>query len=118
MRVVGIGCREGVSLAALEEVLDALPGRVDALAVLSPRYGEVLPLAEARGIDLMCFPVTHCRGVATPTQSGRIVELYGTGSVCEAVALLGAGKKARVLQARLVSADGSATAALAEGKGW
>lgn len=115
MRVAGIGCREGVTLAALEEVLDALPGRVDAIATLSSRWAEILPLCDARGIDMMAFPAVKIRGVVTPTQSERIQQLHGTGSVSEAVALLGAGWKARILRSRVVSADGSATAALAEG---
>lgn len=118
MRVAGIGCREGAPLAALEEALDALPGRIDAVAVLSPRWAEVMPLCDARGMNLTTIPAGRIRGVVTPTQSARIQELYGTGSVCEAVALLAAGAKARILRPRVVSADGSVTVALAEGKGW
>ena len=117
MRVAGIGCRAGAPLAALEEVLDALPGPVDMLATIPERGKEVLRLARARHMDLRVIPSAHLAGIATPTQSVRVQALFGTGSVAEAVALVACGQGARVLGQRVVSADGSATAALAEGEG-
>lgn len=116
MKVAGIGCRAGAPLAALEEVLDALPGPVDFLATIPERGREVLRLAKARRMDLRVIPSAHLAGVATPTQSDRIQALHGTGSVAEAVALVACGPGARIIGTRIVSADGSATAALAEGE--
>ncbi|QYZ71463.1 cobalamin biosynthesis protein [Neotabrizicola shimadae] len=116
MRVAGIGCRAGAPLAALEEVLDALPGPVDMLATIPERGKEVLRLARARRMDLRVIPSAHLAGIATPTQSGRVAALYGTGSVAEAVALVACGPGGRIVAGRVVSADGSATAALAEGE--
>lgn len=114
MRVAGIGCRAGAPLAALEEVLDALPRPVDVLATIPERGQEVLPLAQARHMDLRVISAAQLAGVATPTQSARVLALHGTGSVAEAVALLACGTRARIVTKRIVSADGSATAALAE----
>ena len=51
------------------------------------------------------------------TQSEASFRRYGTGSVAEATALLAAGKGARLIAPRVVSSDGMATCAIAEGKG-
>ena len=115
MRVAGIGCRDSVSLDALEEVLDALPGPVDCLATIAERRRQVLWLADARRMDLRMIASAHLAGVRTETVSDRVMALFGTGSVAEAVALVACGPGARLVGARVVSADGSATAALAEG---
>ena len=48
------------------------------------------------------------------THSPRVQALYGTGSVAEAAALAAAGPGARLLAPRAQSADGMATAAIAE----
>jgi cobalt-precorrin 5A hydrolase len=56
-------------------------------------------------------------GIATPTQSERIKERVGTGSVAEAAALAAAGRRARLISTRAVSQDRMATAAIAEGDG-
>jgi cobalt-precorrin 5A hydrolase len=53
-------------------------------------------------------------GVATPTQAPRVQALYGTGSVAEAAALVGAGPGARLVTPRQVI--GGVTIAVAEGR--
>jgi cobalt-precorrin 5A hydrolase len=50
------------------------------------------------------------------TQSARVRERFGTGSVAEASALAAAGPGARLLGPRVISGDGLATAAIAERK--
>ena len=52
---------------------------------------------------------------ATSTQSPASRASRGTGSVAEAAALAAAGPGARLLSPRVISADGRATCALAEG---
>lgn len=53
----------------------------------------------------------------TGTQSGASLAARGVGSVAEAAALVAAGEGARLLGPRVVSGDGMATCALAEGGG-
>ena len=113
-RVAGLGCRSDVSLAALQEALarvgDAPP---DALATLTGREAALRPLAEAMGLPLILIAPEAIAGMATPTQSPRIAALLATGCVAEAVALAALGAGARIAVPRQISADGSATAAIA-----
>jgi len=46
-----------------------------------------------------------------------IAAKFGVGSVAEAVALVAAGRNARLVATRVVSQDRTATAAIAEGEG-
>ena len=119
MRVAGIGFRSAVSLDALVEALamaqdqaDGLP--VDAVATahakaLAPVF---VALCDQLGVPLCAVDVA---GVDTPTQSDTVQELFGVGSVAEAAALIAAGPGARLIVGRVVSRDGMATAAIAEG---
>ena len=50
------------------------------------------------------------------TQSAKVAERFGTGSVAEAAALAAAGPGAQLLGPRVVSGDGLATAAIAIGR--
>ncbi|KIN67753.1 Precorrin methylase [Sulfitobacter donghicola DSW-25 = KCTC 12864 = JCM 14565] len=52
----------------------------------------------------------------TPTQSQRVLDQFGTGSLCEAAALVAAGPNAQLIAARVISGDGMATAAIADVK--
>ncbi len=114
-RVAGLGCRKGVPLAALREVLARAvgDGAVDALATLESRALALRPLAQALGLPVIALPPGAIAGIATPTQSPRILALHATGCVAEATALAALGPGARIVTPRLVSADGSATAAIA-----
>jgi cobalt-precorrin 5A hydrolase len=47
------------------------------------------------------------------TRSERVIRQRGVGSVCEATALAAAGTSARLVVPRMVSADRTATAAVA-----
>jgi cobalt-precorrin 5A hydrolase len=51
------------------------------------------------------------------TRSERIATSFGVGSLAEAVALVAAGRNARLVSSRVVSQDRTATAAIAEGDG-
>ncbi|MGL6210558.1 MAG: cobalamin biosynthesis protein [Paracoccaceae bacterium] len=120
MRVAGLGFRSVAPLASLEEALgaalaaDDLP--LDAVAALPQKAGSPVMLALAKKLGLPVWAV-EVAGVHTPTQSARIVAGFGTGSVAEAAALAAAGPGARLVVGRRVSADGMATAAIAEGMG-
>ncbi|WP_164871386.1 MULTISPECIES: cobalamin biosynthesis protein [Paracoccus] len=83
MRIAGIGCRPGTPLPALLAALEAAGG-ADALATIPERAPELRPLAHARDLPLHLVAVA---GIATPTQSVRILAAFDTGSVAEAAAI-------------------------------
>ncbi|WP_374633220.1 cobalamin biosynthesis protein [Paracoccus sp. (in: a-proteobacteria)] len=117
MRVAGLGFRRAASLAALADALAAAlerAGPADALATSRAKADApvILALARARGLPLIAVDVA---GTATPTQSPRVTALHGTGSLAEAAALAALGPGARITVTRVTSADGMATAAIAQG---
>lgn len=112
MIVLGIGFRSSASREAL----------VDALAVVEEDRAVdlIATAAQKSSVLASAFPQREVRGVfvagiETPTRSERVFEMFGTGSVAEAAALGGAGRGARLLQARCII--GNVTLALAEGEG-
>ena len=119
MIVAGFGFRSGATLAALQDALARAggPDGVTHLATLTSKAEGLQPLAQALDLPLVALEPEALRGIATPTRSGRVEELFGTGSVAEAAALAVAGPGARLRAPRAVSADGTATAAIAEGQG-
>ena len=119
VRVAGIGCRRGVTVAEVLAALDAACGArgvsVDALAVLPGKRGEAA-LGEAaarRGL-----PLRIAEGAVAPerlaTRSAASLAATGTGSASEAAALAVAGPAARLLGPRLVV--GRVTCAIAVGR--
>lgn len=121
MKVAGLGFRRDVTLASLREALVATGGRggIAAVATVSDKAeSDVLKLlARELGVPIKAVPADVLAGIATPTQSERIKERVGTGSVAEAAALAAAGRRARLISTRAVSQDRMATAAIAEGDG-
>lgn len=119
MIVAGFGFRSGATLAALQDALARVGGAdgVTHLATLAAKADGLGPLAQALDLPVVALEPEALRGVRTLTQSDRVEEMFGTGSVAEAAALVVAGPGARLRGARAVSADGTATAALAEGLG-
>jgi len=121
MRVAGLGFRQGVAVAALREALDAAggPHGLAALATISDKAttGALVALAGELGLPIRNVAADRLGGIATATRSERIESRFGTGSLAEAVALVAAGRNARLVGARTVSQDRTATAAIAEGDG-
>lgn len=119
MIVAGFGFRSKVTLAALQDALAQAGGAdgVTHLATLADKARGLEPLAQALRLPVVALGPEILRGIATPTHSDRVAALFGTGSVAEAAALAAAGTGARLRGARAVSADGTATAAIAEGPG-
>ncbi|WP_372799904.1 cobalamin biosynthesis protein [Paracoccus seriniphilus] len=110
MRIAGIGCRPGASVEALRDALLRvlmIAGPVEGIATIPARAPELRALS----LPLILVEVA---GIETPTQSARIQALHGTGSVAEAAALAACGEGAVIVAARVTSACGSATAAIAE----
>lgn len=119
MIVAGFGFRKQADLAALKDAL-ARTGtpRPDALACLAEKAGaEALnTLARELSVPVIAVQEAQITGQPTPTCSPRIKARFGTGSVAEAVALVGARntQDARLTCTRVTSADGMATAAIAQ----
>lgn len=116
MIVAGFGLRSGVTLAALQDAFARAGGAagVTHLATLAAKAEGLEPLARALDLPVLALAPEALRGQPTPTRSGRVLALYGTGSVAEAAALAAAGPGASLRGPRAVSADGTATAAIAE----
>ena len=121
MRVMGLGFRAAADLASLQDAMRlALEAngnqKPDALVTESAKSREKVFREFAQLLDLPGLGITKTdlEQMITPTQSQRIQDKFGTGSLAEAVALAAAGPNARLVAARVVSGDGMATAAIAE----
>ncbi|WP_448042572.1 cobalamin biosynthesis protein [Bradyrhizobium liaoningense] len=119
MKVAGLGFRSDVTLASLREALATAGGSegLAAFATVSDKAdAEALKqLARECGIPIKAVPADRLAGIDTPTQSKRVAEKFGTGSLAEAAALAAAGPRARLIATRVVSQDRAATVAIAEG---
>jgi cobalt-precorrin 5A hydrolase len=121
MMVAGVGCRRGTSAAEIEVVIAAalarvgLAGhRVDVLATAEFKGDEsgIAAAAAARGVPLMLIAQADLeRAGGRATNSRRVAQLMGVGSVAEAAALAAGGPDARLVVPRI--AIGPATCALA-----
>lgn len=117
MIVAGFGFRSGATLAALQDALARAggPERVTHLATVAAKAEGLRVLAEALGAPVVAVPAGDLPGQVVLTRSERVDALFGTGSLAEAAALAAAGPGARLWGPRVVSTDGTATAAIAEG---
>lgn len=120
MRVAGIGLRARATLATIEALvarasagaaLDALATaedkvRIAALGALSARTG--LPL-----LGIAADAIAAADAALSPRAPAR----YGGRSLAEAAALVAAGPGGRIVVPRIVSPDGTAAVAIAEGPG-
>ena len=121
MRVAGLGFRQSVKVAALREAINAAGGHhgLTALATISDKAasGALVSLAGELGLPIRAVAADRLTGIETVTRSERIAAAFGAGSLAEAVALVAAGRNARLVAPRAVSQDRTATAAIAEGDG-
>lgn len=122
MRVAGFGFRAGATAASLRSALAETGGitggaSLAALATAADKADApaLRELAGELGLPLRAVPLAELAAQATQTLSSRQPLRYGAGSVAEAAALAAAGPGARLIGARAISADGMATAAIAEG---
>ncbi len=116
MIVAGFGFRSGVTGGALMDALARAGGvaGVTHLATVAAKAEGLAELAAALGLPVLAVEPQLLAAQAVLTQSDRVEALYGTGSVAEAAALAAAGPGARLRGPRVTSADGTATAAIAE----
>ncbi len=122
MKCVGIGFRAEADVTSLQDALaqalaqDTGAG-FDAVVTeaAKARASAFRDFAQALGVPGLGISQTDLAQMITPTQSLRIQDKFGTGSLAEAAALAAAGPNARLVVERVVSTDGMATAAVAEG---
>lgn len=113
MRVAGMGFRRKATLKSLYDALVRV-GPCDALATHHSKADAATIQALARQLGIPLFAV-EVAGVRTHTQSPSVIHLYHTGSMAEAAALSALAPGARIIVPRVISQDGMATAAIAEG---
>lgn len=116
MIVAGFGCSTRAGLASLRAAYDATGAQAGALACPAARRAQLRPLAHALNLPLIALPADRLDGVETPTRSARSLAAFGTGSVAEACALVGAGRGAVLHGTRKIAPDGLSTCAVAERK--
>ena len=119
MKIAGMGFRKTAGIDSLRSALLAAGG-TDGLVALATaaEKAEALPLvalAAELHLPICAIAPAALAAIKTPTWSERVNARFGTGSVAEAAALAAAGPAARLVGLRAVSADGMATAAIAEG---
>jgi len=117
MIVAGFGFRSETSLAALQDALARAGGAegVTHLATLNRKAPALADLSVVLGLPVIALAAEALIGQPTLSRSDRVEALQRTGSVAEAAALAAAGPGARLRGRRAVSADRTATAAIAEG---
>lgn len=123
--VAGIGCGQNTPAAEIVALIAAAlkqfsiePDDLAALATESTKADEPGLTAAAQQLAL---PLLRCSDAQLErvaekllTRSERVMQLKGTPSIAEAAALVGAGRNARLLGARINS--GRVTCAIAEGE--
>lgn len=119
MRVAGLGFRDAANVASLRDAL-ARAGGADGLVALATAEAKcsapcLRELATELALPIRGVEPAALSAAETITRSQRVAALFDTGSVAEAAALAAAGPSARLLAPRVVSSDGMATAAIAEG---
>ncbi len=121
MRTAGIGFRSGATMVSLQDALTRALDISEGKAIeelITERAKSRSPvfkgLAQAIGVPGLGVRSEDMAQMMTPTQSQRILDKFGTGSLCEAAALVAAGPNARLVAARVISGDGMATAAIAD----
>lgn len=139
MKVAGIGFRAAATLQDLRAALDLTGLQVDALASITEKtqMPALRQLAQELQLPLLALAETDIAGEQTLSCSTRIKARFATGSLAEACALVaarhgGAGQipagqiaageaktgaapvRSRLIAPRVVTADGMATAAIAE----
>lgn len=121
MRMVGIGFRGAATRQSLNDALmRALlaSGEVGFDAVVTEaakaRAEVFRSFAQSLGVPGIGITQSDLAQMMTPTQSERVQDRFGTGSLAEAAALAAAGPQARLVVERVVSDDSMATAAIAE----
>jgi cobalt-precorrin 5A hydrolase len=119
--VAGFGFRAAATVESLADALmrTGAAGRVALLATVADKAQAPAfqALATTLALPIRAVDAETLARQETLTRSAASRAARGTGSVAEASALAAAGRGARLMARRVVSGDGMATCALAEGGG-
>ncbi|QXT41402.1 cobalamin biosynthesis protein [Gymnodinialimonas ceratoperidinii] len=115
MIVAGFGFRAAATVESLADAYARAGGGAGCLATAEDKAaaGAIRALATRLGLPLEGLPAETLAQQETATRSAASQAHRNTGSVAESAALAAAGPGARLLAARVVSADRMATCALA-----
>jgi len=116
--VAGIGCRRGVSVAAVLAAVEAARGgrRLDALATVQAKRGEPALAEAARRLGLPLLVGAVADGdPRLISRSAASRAATGSGSASEAAALAAAGPEARLIGPRLALGPVTCAIAVVEG---
>lgn len=118
MKVAGFGFRAAATVDSLRTAL-AATNHADLTAIATPADKASAPAFQqlAQELGLMILPIEPAamQAADTITQSAKVREKRGTGSVAEACALVAAGPNATLLTPRHISHDRLATCAISQG---
>ncbi|MHA6263858.1 cobalamin biosynthesis protein [Arenibacterium sp. CAU 1754] len=118
MSVAGFGFRADVTMESLRSALEQAQGDEPITALAAPRDKATTPVfiefAAALKLPVVAVDAGQMQAAETATQSTKVFEKRGTGSVAEAVALVGAGYHSQLKAPRAVSSDHMATCAIAK----
>lgn len=119
MIIAGFGFRGAATADSLRDAMAraADTHTVEALCAPDDKASATCLSALAASLQLPIVPIAAAdlAGTRTATCSPRVLALRKTGSVAEAAALVGAGRRARLLSTRQISSDRLATCAVAIG---
>jgi cobalt-precorrin 5A hydrolase len=116
--VAGIGCRRGVSVAAVLAAVEAARGgrRLDALATVPAKRGEPALAEAARTLGLPLVVGAVADGdPRLLSRSAASRAATGSGAASEAAALAAAGPEARLVGPRLALGPVTCAIAVVEG---
>ena len=117
-RIAGFGFRKDTNLDSLLDALMMAGGTNKLTAIATVLAKADAPcmnaLAERLALPIHAVSADDLSKVAVETISQKSIDMYGTGSVSEAAALLAAGEGAKLIAPRTLSADKRATCAIAE----
>ena len=118
--VAGFGFRGTATVDSLSDALDRAghASLITALATAADKAGAkpFLELANVMNLPVHAVDLSKLLEQETVSQSPASLKARKVGSLSEAAALAGAGPGAELLTARVTSADGMATCALARGR--
>lgn len=124
MKVIGLGFRGAATEVSLQNAYDKAVSVHDAKGpqalvteAAKARADVFRAFSQNVGLPGLGVDVVDLGQMITHTQSQRIVDQFGTGSLCEAAALAAAGPNAVLVVERVISDDGMATAAIADQEG-
>lgn len=116
-RVAGFGFRKGAGIDSLLDALMMAGGMTDLSCISTVQAKAEAPcmraLSERLGLPIVAVASDRLVEANVLTVSQKSIDMYGTGSVSEAAALIVAGPAARLVAPRMLSEDRMATCAIA-----